>query len=131
VCDAHAQRLAQATRTGAEQMWIVHPPPGLHDVEAGGWLQRPDQNGAARQTDEIQAPVNPVRAIHVSMARRTKHGRISRGETAEAMGCRIVAGISLGLDDHAATALDEEGGANQVPSDRHGVVGEKGLEQGC
>jgi hypothetical protein len=102
-----------------------------HRPEPGGWLQCLDQDGAPRQADDVQAPVDSVRPVHVGMPGRTEHGCIPCGWAAEAVRGRIVARVGLGFDDHAADSIDEQSGPGKILGDGDGIPGEERRRQGC
>ncbi|GEM_PF-220124 len=119
---AHAQRLAQFAGAGTQQLDVVHPAPRAHGGDAGQRLERADQHTGAvagLAADEVQAPVNPVGAVHVGVGRRAEHGGVALGLAAVGVRGRIVAVIGLGLDDAPADAVHQHHHADQLA--RHQV----------
>ena len=65
-----AERLAEPARPGAEQPRVVEAATLAHHRRARGRLERPDQHGGGAPlllADEVQAPVDPVRAVDVRL----------------------------------------------------------------
>ena len=82
-------------------------------------LQRPDQHSlryAFLAADEIQAPVDAVRAVDVRVPGRAEHRRVPRRAPAIGMTGRILLVVRLHLDDPAADTVDEQGHSDQVRS---------------
>ena len=89
-------------------------------VEAARGLERAHEDGlraALGAADEVQAPVDPVRAIDVRVARRAEHGPVARGLAAVAVPGRVVGVVGLDLDDATADAVDEQRAADQLRRD--------------
>ncbi|TMK35126.1 MAG: hypothetical protein E6G64_00410, partial [Actinobacteria bacterium] len=115
------QRLAELAGAGTERVDVLHPaPPPLH----GQSLHRfecTDQRclgNAFRSADEVQAPVDPVRAVDVRVSRRSEHRRIAgRSPSPETVARGILVVVCLDLDDAAADATEEQGHADQVGRD--------------
>ena len=115
-----AERLAQPPRPGAEQPLVPDPAPRAHHVEPLRRLERADQHrirDADVLADEVQAPVDPVRAVDVRVPGRAEHRRVALGPAAEAVRGGILVVVRLDLDDHAADAVDEQRGADQLGRD--------------
>src|SRR5438552_7720053 len=92
------------------------------------WRKRADQHGARRAfrlTDEVEAPMDAIGAVHVGKARWPEHDRIALGPSAEAVGGRI--GVMVGLDLHYDTADvgEQQRGADQVGRHRVNAAGEE------
>src|SRR6185369_5041616 len=67
-----AERLAKPAGTGAEQALVGEAAPLAHLRDSRGRLQRADQDSravTARHADEVEAPVDAVRAIDVGPPR--------------------------------------------------------------
>ena len=106
----------------------MQPPALLHLGKALGRLQGADQHGvgdADAFADEIQAPVQPVGAIHIGVAGRPEHGRIALGPAAIAVRRRVLVVVSLDLDDASAHAVDEQRRPDQFGRDRVDAAGKK------
>ncbi len=56
----HTEGLAQAPWARTKKVRIIKASAHPHNPEAVGWLDGPYQNGASRQADKVQAPVDPV-----------------------------------------------------------------------
>src|SRR5205085_3854432 len=105
----HAERLAEPSRAGAEETDRIEPAPLSHRVDARARLERTDEDGVRdsdRLTHDVEAPVDPVRAVDVRMTGRPEHGRVARCASAIAMRGRILVVVRLDLDDHAADPVD-------------------------
>lgn len=89
-----------------------------HAIKADNRLDRTDQDAIAWEADEVQAPVDAVASIDIGMTRLPEHAGVTERWTAKAMRCRIVRGISLGLDDDATNAADQKAGSDQRARDR-------------
>ena len=76
------ERLAELARAGAERALRLEPAPLAHRLEPVRRLERPHERrlGASLLgADEVEAPVDAVRAIDVRVARRPEHrGRCAR-----------------------------------------------------
>src|SRR5258708_1159497 len=115
-----AQCLAQASRTGAEPALVRDPAVPAHGRDAIGRLECPDQNGAGAAgglADEIEAPVNAIRAINIGVAGSAEHYSVAWRAPAIAVGGRIGVVIGLDLDDDPADPTALERGTDQVGSD--------------
>src|SRR5262249_39767575 len=80
----------------------------------------PDQHGvrdAHRLADEVEAPVDPVRAVDVRVPRRAEHRLVALGAPAVAVRGGILVVVGLELDDDAADAVDIELGADELRRD--------------
>src|SRR5689334_16499173 len=112
---ADAKRFTKAPRPSTEFPRIVEPAPGPHGLKARRRLKSPDQDCAAglfTATDDIQAPMDPVRAIDIRVPSGTKHGGIAGRFSAEAVRGWVLAIVSLRLDDYTADAVDQHGCTN-------------------
>ena len=125
----HAQRLAEPARAGREQSDVVETAPVAHPVEAMGRLQRPQQDRRRRAlllADEVEAPVDPVGAVDVRVARRAEHDGVPRRPAAEGVAGRVGRIVGLDLDDRAADPVDEQRDADQVGRDLVDAAREEG-----
>src|SRR5207253_1904920 len=64
----HAERLAETARPAAEQAWVVEAAPLAHRIDAVRRLERAHEHRVGHAlvlADEVQAPVDPVRAVYV------------------------------------------------------------------
>lgn len=105
------KRLRETPGTRAQQERIVETAPRSHLLDAGVRLERAQENRCARSltfADDVRAPVNAVRAVHVELAWWAEHCRVALRLTAKGMAGRIFWGVCLGFDDHAAHAAHEE-----------------------
>ena len=106
-----AECLAEPSGTGAEEPQVVEPAALVHPLEAVHRLQRAHEHGGRallRLADEIEAPVDPVGAVDVGVARRAEHRRVSRRSPPKAVARGIRPVVGLDLDDRPADAIDEE-----------------------
>ena len=112
--------LAQATGARAQQPVVGNTASRPHRFEPFGRFERPDQY-RARDVDllthEVEAPVDPVRAVDVGVAGRPEHRRVARGPSTKAVRGRILVIVRLDLDDHASDAVEEQRRADQLRSD--------------
>jgi hypothetical protein len=114
------QRLAEPAWPRAEQPFILEASALPHRPHPVGRLERAYENrfgDSFRAADEVQAPVDTVRAVDVGVAGRTEHGRVAARPAAVGMASGIGVMVRLDLDDRAADAVDQEGGADQVRRD--------------
>lgn len=105
------QRLADSSGTGTEQASIVEPAPRAHDIQPGNRLKRANENPGAmpvRSANEIEAPVDSIGAVDISVARRPEHDQVSPGRATKAVGGWIFMIIRLDLDDSPADPVDQE-----------------------
>jgi hypothetical protein len=114
-CDA--ERLAEPTGPGAEEQRRVEPAAHAHPLETVRWLERPHEH-RARHTlllaDEVETPVDAVRAVDVRTAGRAEHRCVAGGAAAKAVARWILLVVGLDLDDPAPRAVDEQYRADQV-----------------
>ena len=91
----HGQRLAETARTGAQTQAIGHASPHLHGLDPVGGFQCAQQHGGARfgTTDKVQAPVQPVAAIDIGVARRPEHHGVADRRATERVRGRVGAVI--------------------------------------
>ena len=134
VLDGHAQRLTQLAGPGTQIPHLGHAAPSSHCSNSGRRLDRPDQHRARRAgllAHEVQAPVDAVGPVDVSVAGRPEHHRVALGLPAEAVRRRVGVVIGLDLDDPAADTVNQQRRPDQVG--RHlmdGAVKEASLEPG-
>ena len=105
------QRLADSSGTGTEQANIVEPAPRAHDIQPGNRLKRANENPGAmpvRSANEIEAPVDSIGAVDISVERRPEHDEVSPGRATKAVGGWIFMIIRLDLDDSPADPVDQE-----------------------
>ena len=108
------------------------PAPRAHDVELARRLERSDQNrlgAAGLVADEVQAPVDAVRAVDVRVARCAEHDRVPGRLPAEAVARGILLVVGLDLDDPPADAVDEQRDADQVGRDLVDGAGEESARE--
>ena len=122
------ERLADPARARAQEPHVVEPPAPPHLTEPVRRLERADQDGvgdALGLADEVDAPVDPVRAVDVGVPRRPEHRGVSRRQAAVAVRRRVLVVVGLELDDPAADAVDEERRPDQLLCDLVHGSGEK------
>ncbi len=115
---ADAQRLAQPARPGAQESQLGQAPALLHHCQPLQRLYRPQQYTGAvagRPAHQVQAPVQAIRAVHIGMAWRPKHGRIARRGATKAVRSRVVLVIGLGFHNSPAHAIHQQDCTNQLP----------------
>src|SRR5215468_4376344 len=116
-----AERLAQASRSRAQQALVGDAPAAAHRGQALRGCERADQHRAGatlRLAYEVEAPVHAVRAVDVGVAGRTEHHGVALGLPAERMRGRIGVVVGLELDDDAADALEQQRRADEIGGDR-------------
>jgi hypothetical protein len=84
-------------------------------LDTGGRLQRPYQDGRTRLTHNVQAPVQNVASIDISMSRRPERDGVAGRSPGEAVGGWIVAIIGFGFDNDPSRSIDEQRGAEHIP----------------
>ncbi len=98
----------------ARSLGSVVPSTGGHRLEPVRRLERADEDGARIFADEVQAPVDAVRAVDVRPAGRAEHRGVSRRLPAVAVSGRVLVVVGLDLDDPAADAVDEQCRADEL-----------------
>src|SRR5215212_721300 len=114
---ADSKRLTKPTRPRTELSDIVEPAPGPHHLKTRCRLNGPDQDCAAglrMATDDVEAPMDPVRAIDIRVPSRTKHCGVAGRPPTEAVRGWVFTIIGLRLDDHAPDAVDQYRRANEI-----------------
>jgi hypothetical protein len=74
-------------------------------------LERPEKHSRAHAlfpADDIAAPVDPIGAVDVEPPGRAEHRRVAPGPTSKGVTRWIVGTVRLGLDNHAADAVNEK-----------------------
>jgi len=107
----HGERLAEAARPRCEQARVVDRASPAHLVQAVRRLERAHEHRGGDVlsiADEVQAPVDAVRAVDVGMPGRPEHRRVPCGAAAVAVCSRVVAVVGLDLDDGPSDAVDEQ-----------------------
>ena len=123
-----AECLAEPARPAAEEPWVVEPAPLAHRVETVRRLERAHEHrvrDALVLADEVQAPVDPVRAVDVRVAGRAEHRGVPLGTAAEAVARRVLVVVGLDLDDPPADPVDEQRHADQRGRDLVDAAGEE------
>ena len=113
-----AKRLTDAAGARTQQPNVVQAATAAHGVESVGRFDGADQHAgtvAGLAADGIQAPVNAVRAVDISVPGRAEHRRIARPWATMAVRGGIVDVVGLGLDDAATDAVDQQQHADQPP----------------
>ena len=122
VLPRHGERLTEPPGPLQSSRWSVTPRRAAITLEPVRRLERADQHRAGNAllvADDVQAPVDPVRAVDVDVPAGEEHRRVAlRAPVAEAMPGRILVVVGLDLDDHAADSVDEQLGADQLGRDR-------------
>src|SRR6185312_6198561 len=85
----NAERRAYLARPRTQLADVLAAAPLAHDVDAGGRLDRPHQQGAGAAADQIDAPVNAIRAVDVDTRRRPEHRPVARRRAPERVRSRI------------------------------------------
>src|SRR5690606_12223451 len=119
-----AERLADPPRTGAQQAIVPRSATGPHAIEPVHWLDRTHEHAGPvplLATDDVEAPVDAVRAIDVHPARRPEHRGIAPGRAAERVRCRVAAIVGLDLDEPSADANDGQDRPDEARRDEPGV----------
>jgi hypothetical protein len=123
------ERLAQPARAGAEEPRIRETATLLHHLDPVRRLERAEQDG--RRTplllaDEVQAPVDAVRAVDVRVPGRTEHRGVPRRPPAKAVRGRVDRRlVRLRLDDRPADTVHEQRDADQLRRDLVDAPGEE------
>ena len=105
------ERLAEAPGAGAEEALLLEPAPGAHRLEPLRRLERANEHRARDAfllADEVEAPVDAVRAVHVRVTGRAEHRLVPRRTPAEAVRGGVLLVVGLDLDDDTADAVHEE-----------------------
>ena len=111
VLTRNAESLADPSGTGAKQALAGNAPPGLHDFQPDQRFKRADEDARAmtmRPAYEVEAPVNPVGSVNISVAGRTEHDLIPPCRSPKGMGSRVFMIIRLGLHDPPADTIHQE-----------------------
>src|SRR5438105_4915116 len=130
VLACHAERLAEPAGAGAEEAQVVEAASSTHRLHPFDGLDRPQEHGrgdALLAADEVDAPVDAVRAVDVGVPGEAEHRRVARRPAAEAVARRILVVVRLDLDDRAADSADEERDAEEVGRDLLHRAGEEVL----
>ena len=124
-----AERLAEPSRAGAEQPRIDETASLLHQLDPVRRLEPSDQHRRCTPlvlADEVQAPVDAVRAVDVCAAGRAEHRRVPRRPPAEPVRRRVHRRlVCLCLDDRPADAVHEQRDADQRRRDLVDAPGEE------
>jgi hypothetical protein len=99
-----AQRLAQPSRARAQQAWIPHSTPPLHDLEPADGFEGPQEHRrwiAIPHGHRIDAPVHSIDEVDVRRTRRAEERGVAGGlPIAESMRRGVVRSyVCLHLDD--------------------------------
>src|SRR5262249_61921455 len=120
--------VGRAPGAGAQQPLVLDAAPPAHGGEADRGLQRSDQNGARASNafaHEVDAPMDTVGAVNVSVSGGPKHHRVALGLSAVTVCGRIGVMIGLDFDDHAPDAVEEEARSDQFARDLVNAASEK------
>src|SRR5215472_15772842 len=115
-----AERLAELPGAGAEGPRRLEPAAFAHPVETLRRLERAHERrlrAAFRSADEIEAPVDAVRAVDVGATGRTEHRRRARGAAAEPVARGVVLVVRLDLDHSPTHAFEEQRRSDQLGRD--------------
>ena len=107
MASADAQCLAKPAGTRADETDVINTSARAHQIDTSPRFKGSDEDCRTWQANRVQAPVNAVRAVHISQSRGTEHTAIPLRLTLEAMGGRIIEQISLDLYDNAAHSVKE------------------------
>src|SRR5262245_15778999 len=128
-----AERLAQASRTRAQQPLVRDAAAAAHRGEALRGGERADQHRAGAALGlayEVEAPVHAIGAVDIGVTRRTEHHAVAFGAAAKGMRGRVGMVIGLELDDDAADALEQQRRSDEIGGDRvHAAGKETSAEQ--
>src|SRR6266478_3884465 len=98
------ERLAQPARSGTELPFVADAAAAAHRGEACGRHDGADQDRAGAVlsfTDEIDTPMDAVRAVDIHVARRSEHHGVACRWAAIAVCCRVALVIGFNLDDRS------------------------------
>jgi hypothetical protein len=112
--------LPDPTRTRAEEIEVVSTTARAHLFESICRFERAHQyprRPVLPVTDEVEAPVDAVRSIHVGAAGRTEQRRRAGSRASEPMACGLVLIVGLDFDDAAADTGDQQGSPDQLGRD--------------
>ena len=111
------QRLTQLARTVGQVIGAAAP--GTHHVTTGHGHTASQQDGvgnALLSNDDIHAPMDPIRAVHIQCAGAIEHGTVSRRTPPEGVAGRVVEScVCLDLGDGHLGAALRLVGADPVP----------------
>src|SRR5215475_11414762 len=114
---ADLQGFAQAPRSRAQEPLVGDAPPPAHGGEPDQRPKRANEHGAGAfflLADEIETPMDAVRAVHVGEARRAEHHGVAGGLAAEGMRGRIGVVVGFDLGNLAADPAKHEGCTDQL-----------------
>src|SRR6266540_3449584 len=114
------ERLAELARAGAKRACVLDTATPALPVDTGRRFQRSDQcrlRNTLLAADEVEAPVDAVRAVNVRVARRPEHCLVARRAAAVAVAGGVLLVVGLDLDDAPADAVDEQRDTDQVRGD--------------
>lgn len=120
-----AERLAQLARPRAQQPHIVDAAPLAHGIESRHGFNGAYQHARAMArlaAHKIQAPVDAVRAVDISVRGRAEHGRITRRHAAIRVRSGVQPVIRFRFHDAPAHAVDQHGHADQLARHAAGIV---------
>ncbi len=127
---ADAEGLREPAGAGAEQVRVGEAAALGHQLEADGRLERAHEHRLARAhlgtADDVQAPVDPVRAVDVRAPGRAEHRAVARRQAAEGVARGVDAVVGLDLDDGSADAGHEQRRADELGGDELGAAPEEG-----
>src|SRR5258707_14324396 len=107
-CDG--ERLAQPAGSGTELPLVAPAAAAAHRSEASGRHQGANQGrtGAVLGfADEIDTPMDAVRAVDIHTARWSEHHRVARGRAAITVRRRVALVIGFNFDDRSSDATHE------------------------
>ena len=96
---------------------VAHAAAAAHRGETSGRHQGANQDRAGAVlgfADEIDTPMDAVRAVDIHAARRSEHHRVARGRAAIAVRRRVALVIGFNLDDRSSDTIDEKCRADQI-----------------
>ena len=129
MASADAQCLAKPAGTRTHETDVINTSARAHQIDTSPRFKGSDEDCRTWQANRVQAPVNAVRAVHISQSGGAEHAAIPLRLALEAMGGGIIEQISLDLYDNAAHSGKEQLYANQFPGDVNRVSLKKGLLQ--
>ena len=111
------ERLTELARARAERAQRLHAAPAPLLLDPRGRFERPNEHRicvALIAADEIQTPMDAIRAIDVRVAGRAEHHCVSGRPATVAMTRRVFLVVRLHFYDPSTDSVHEQRGADQV-----------------
>ena len=112
--------LTELARPRAQLSQVLHPATLPLQLDAGGRLERANEDRLGivpAAADEVQAPVDPVRAIDVRVARGTEHRRVAGGAPTVGVTRGVFLVVGLDLHDRSPHFVHEQRCTDQLGRD--------------